>query len=74
MFRVVRRTYVVVVRSDEMLCGGQNARCRRYMSDLSNVTPRYLGSGQKGKVSLLWLTLSSRLASLLLRWTTWLYF
>jgi len=23
--------------------------CRRYVSDLSNVTPRYLGSEQKGK-------------------------
>ena len=24
-----------------------NSRCRRYVSDLSNVTPRYLGSEQK---------------------------
>jgi len=37
------------------------------MSDLSNVTPRYLGSEQKGRVVLLYLTLSSCLASLLLR-------
>jgi len=40
-----------------------DSRCRRYMSDLSNVTPRYLGSEQKGRISLLYLTLSSRLAS-----------
>ena len=46
-----------------------DSRCRRYVSDLSNVTPRYLGSEQKGRVSLLRLTLSSRLASLL-RWKT----
>ena len=38
------------------------------MSDLSSVTPRYLGSEQKGKVLLLYLTFSSGLASLLLRW------
>jgi len=47
-----------------------DSRCRRHVSDLSNVTPRYLGSEQKGRVSLLKLTFSSRLASLLLRWTT----
>jgi len=46
------------------------SRCRRYVSDLSNVTPRYLGSEQKGRVSLLKLTFSSRLASLSLRWKT----
>jgi len=46
------------------------SRCRRYVSDLSNVTPRYLGSEQKGRVSLLKLKFSSRLASLLLRWKT----
>jgi len=45
-----------------------DSRCRRYVSDLFKVTPRYLGSEQKGMVSLLYLTLSSRLASLLLRW------
>jgi len=45
-----------------------DSRCWRYVSDLSNVTPRYLGSEQKGRISLLCLTLSSRLASLLLRW------
>jgi len=45
-----------------------DSRCRRYMSDLSNVTPRYLGSEQKGRVSLLYLTFSWRLSSLLLRW------
>jgi len=38
------------------------------VSDLSNVTPRYLGSEQKGRVALLYLTLSSHLVSLLLRW------
>jgi len=36
---------------------------------LSNVTPRCLRSEQKGRVSLLWLTFNSRLASLL-RWKT----
>jgi len=40
------------------------------MTNLSSVTPRYLGSEQKGRVSLLWLTFSSCLASLLLRWKT----
>ena len=45
-----------------------DSRCRRYVSDLTNVTPRYLGSQQKGRVSLLYLTLSSRLAPFLLRW------
>jgi len=45
-----------------------NSRCRRYMSDLSNVTPRYLGSEQKRRISLLYLTFNSRLASLLLKW------
>ena len=47
-----------------------DSRCRRYVSDLSNVTPRYLGAEQKGRVSLFYLTVSSRLASLLLRWNT----
>ena len=42
----------------------------RYVTSLSNVTPRYLGSEQKGRVSLLILTFSSRLATLLLRWKT----
>ena len=45
-----------------------DSRCQRYASDLTNVTPRYLGSQQKGRVSLLYLTLSSRLAPFLLRW------
>ena len=45
-----------------------DSRCRRYVSDLSNVTSRYLGSEQKGRVSLLKLTFLSRLATLLLRW------
>ena len=45
-------------------------RCWRYVSDLSNVTLRYLGSEQKSRVVLLYLTLSSRLASLLLRMKT----
>jgi len=45
-----------------------DSRCQRYMSDLSNVTPRYLGSEAEDRVSLLKLTFSSRVASLLLRW------
>jgi len=45
-------------------------RCRRYVSYLSNVTPKYLGSEQKGRVSLLKLNFISRLVSLLLRWKT----
>jgi len=40
-----------------------DSRYRRYESDLSNVTPRHLGSEQKGRVSLLYLAFSSRLAS-----------
>ena len=44
-----------------------DSRCRRYVSNLSNVTPRYLGSEQKVRVSLLKLTFSSHLA-FLLRW------
>jgi len=47
-----------------------DSSCRRYVSDLSNVTPRYLGSEQKGRFSLLKLTFSSHLASLFLRWKT----
>ena len=47
-----------------------DSRCRRYVSDLSNVTPRYLGSEQKGRVLLLKMTFSLRLVSLLLRWKT----
>jgi len=45
-----------------------DSRCRRYVSDLSNATSRYFDPEQKGRVSLLYLTLSSYLASLLLRW------
>jgi len=45
-----------------------DSRCRRYVSDLSNVTLRYLGLEQKGRVSWLKLTFISHLASLLLRW------
>ena len=45
-----------------------DSMCRQYVSDLSNFSSRYSGSEQKGRVSLLDLTLSSRLASLLLRW------
>ena len=30
-----------------------DSRCRRYVSDLSNVSPRYLDSEQKGRVSLM---------------------
>ena len=40
------------------------------MSVLSNVTPRYVGLKQKGRVLLLRLTVSSHLASLLFRWKT----
>ena len=47
-----------------------DSRCRRYVSDMFNVAPRYLGSEQKSRVSVLKLTFSSRLASLLLRWKT----
>jgi len=35
-----------------------DSRCWQYVSDLSNVTPRYLGSEQKDKVLLLYLTLT----------------
>ena len=45
-----------------------DSRCRPQVNDVSNVTPRCLGSEQKGRVSLLKLTFSSRLASLLLKW------
>ena len=45
-----------------------DSRCRRYASDLSNVSPRYLGWEQKVSVLLLWLTFSSRLASFSLMW------
>jgi len=47
-----------------------DSRYQWLVSVLSNVTPMRLGSEQKGSVSLLWLTFSSRLASLLLRWNT----
>jgi len=58
-------------RSQQAASGARrvmSASCEVTQGDLSNVTPRYLGSEQKGRVSLLCLTLSSRLASLLLRW------
>jgi len=45
-----------------------DSRCQWYVSDLSNVAPRCLGSEQKGRVSLLKLSFSSSSASLLLRW------
>ena len=45
-----------------------DSRCRRYVSDLSNVTPRYLGSEQNGRIPLMKLTFSSRLTFLWLRW------
>jgi len=35
-----------------------DSRCQRYVSGLSNVTLRYLGSEQKGRVWLLYLTFS----------------
>jgi len=41
---------------------------RQYVSDLFNVTAKYLGLWQKGRMLLLYLTSSSGLASLLLRW------
>jgi len=44
-----------------------DSRCRRSASNLSNDPPRYLGSEQKGRISLLKLSFISRLASLLLR-------
>jgi len=47
-----------------------DSRGRRYVNVLSNVTPRYSGSEQKGRVSLLKMTFTSRSASLLLRWKT----
>ena len=47
-----------------------NSRCRRYVGDLSNVTPKYLDSEQKGRDALLKWSFSSRLVSLLLRWKT----
>jgi len=47
-----------------------DSRCRRYVSDLSNVPLRYLGSEQKSRVSLLKLAFSSRSVSLFLRWET----
>ena len=42
------------------------SRCRRYVSDLSNVTPKHLGSEQKSRVSSLKLTLDSHLTSFLI--------
>ena len=48
----------------------RDSRYRQHVSPLSNVTPRYLGSEQKDRVSLLKLTFNSRLASLVLRWKT----
>ena len=44
-----------------------DSRCQWYVSDLSSITLRYLGSEQKGRVSLLHLTFSSCFASSLLR-------
>jgi len=61
LFKSVTRD-VSFLRSD--------SRCRGYVSNLFNVTARYLGSEQKDRVSLLKLTFSSRLASSLLRWKT----
>ena len=45
-----------------------DSRCRRYVTVLLIIPTRYLGSEKKGRVSLLWLTFSSPLSSLLLRW------
>jgi len=43
-------------------------RCQRYVTVLSNIPLRYVGSEQKGRVLLFWLTFSSCLSFLLLRW------
>jgi len=45
-----------------------DSKCWRYSSVLSNIILRYLGLEQNSRVSLLWLTFTSRLVSLLLRW------
>ena len=42
-------------------------RYQRYVTVLSNIPLRYVGSEKKGRVLLFWLTFSSRLSSLLLR-------
>ena len=41
-----------------------DSRCQRYVSNLSDVTSRYLGLEQKDRVLLLWLTFSSGFAFL----------
>jgi len=43
---------------------GNDSTYRQYASDLSNFTPWYLDSEQKGRISLLQLTFSSHLFSL----------
>jgi len=43
-------------------------RYQRHMTVLSNIPLRYVSSEQKGRVLLFWLTFSSRVSSLLLRW------
>jgi len=35
-----------------------DSRCQQYVSVLSSITPTYVGSEQKDRVSLLWLTFS----------------
>jgi len=47
-----------------------DSRCRQHVNALPSVTPRYLDSEQKGKVSSLKLTFNSHLVSLLLNWKT----
>jgi len=46
----------------------RDSKCWWYVSFLSNVSPRYLGSEQKGRISFLKLAFSSSLAALLLTW------
>ena len=70
----VGRRHPVTIRKASLMAGSMrrflrsDSSCRRYVSDLSNVNPRYLGSEQKSTVLLFYFTFSSRLASLLLRW------
>ena len=47
-----------------------DSRCRRCLSDLPKVFTRSLGSDQNSSISVLWLTFTSRVASLMLRWKT----
>jgi len=76
----VRNVVAPALQPDQQVASGyvtrnviflrNDSRCRRYVSVLPNVTRRYLRSKQMGRVSLFMLTLSWRVASLLLRWNT----